>query len=234
MRKETVDIIEDLLSEVELTVTVTRYSSSIDFEGIKAETCNTSHIQPCKEVTIDNEEYKVLEVKHNEYFIIEATSAPAEFVFTVQAPSYFRGKAIDTNAELDMIDDKDTITPLVYFTEIYTDRFYPNDELVERTVDIRMFFLTTANYEDNLTNDHYTEAILPMRNLVYNFINVLEKSKIIGKFASYYDLTNHAKFGIFLLRKGAEKRIFDDNYSGVEFTVRLPILKDMTCESYCE
>ena len=233
MRKETVDIIEDLLGEINLTINIDRYSATPDNKQ-KIETCNTSYLQACKEVVIDNETYAILEVKHNEYIVIDTDTSPMVDSFELPLPSYFHGKAIDTNAELNMFDDKDDITPLVYFTEIYTDRFYPNDELTERTVDIRMFFLTTANYDDWKTDDHYTGSILPMRNLVYNFINVLEKSKIIGKFSSYYDLTNHAKFGIFLLRKGAEKRIFDDNYSGVEFSIRLPILKDMTCEGYCD
>jgi len=236
MRKETVDIIEDLLGDINRTIKVDKVISNQDFTA-ELETCNTGYLQPCKYIEIDGNEYQIKEVIHNERIILSSggdTINHIPFEFEAYPIHYFHGKAIDTNAELDMVDDKDTITPLVYFTEIYTDRFYPNDELVERTVDIRMFFLTSANYDDWKTADHYTGAILPMRNLVYNFIEILEKSKLIGKFASYYDLTNHAKFGIFLLRKGAEKRIFDDNYSGVEFSVRLPILKDMTCESYCE
>ena len=233
MRKETVDIIEDLLAEVTTTINIDRWVS-LGLGIRKAETCDTSYIHECMMVTIGSEQYRVKEVKVNEYFVIHTEDSLTDLTFEIKAPSYFHGKAIDTNAELDMIDDKEEITPLVYFTEIYTDRFYPNDELVERETDIRMFFLTTANYEDWVTNDHYEGVVKPMRNLAYKFIDVLDKSKIIGKFASYYDLTNHPKFGIYLLRKGAEKRIFDDNYSGVEFRIRLPILKDMTCEGFCE
>jgi hypothetical protein len=233
MRKETVDIIEDLLTQINKTIEVKDCTDNFD-GTYTIRTCDTLYLKVCDELTIDGRKYSVVSTTPNNSIVLKGKKKPEVSSFDIPAPTYFHGKAIDTNAELDMIDDKDTITPLVYLTEIYTDRFYPNDELIERTVDIRMFFLTTANYEDWKTNDHYTGAILPMRSLAYNFIETLEKSKIIGKFASYYDLTNHAKFGIFILRKGATKRIFDDNFSGVEFSVRLPILKDMTCEGFCE
>ena len=233
MRKETVDIIEDLLSEINLTFKIDECVDNNDGTYTLL-TCDTLHLQACKDLQIDGRKYNITKLDYGKSITVKGKKKPEVTEFEVYPPIYFHGKAIDTNAELDMFDDKDDITPLTYLTEIYTDRFYPNDESVERTVDIRMFFLTTANYEDWLTNDHYSNVIKPMRNLTYNFINVLEKSKIIGKFASYYDLTNHAKFGIFLLRKGAAKRIFDDNYSGVEFSIRLPILKDMTCEGFCE
>jgi hypothetical protein len=233
MRKETVDIIDDLLKEVNLTFKIDECIDNGD-KTYTLKTCDTLHLQNCKEVQIDGRKYSIVDFKYGEYITVKGRKKPEVTEFEVYAPVYFHGKAWHTNAEIAMQDDKDLITPMVYFTEIYTDRFYPNDELVEREVDIRMFFLTSANYEDWKTDDHYSEVIRPMRNLVYNFINVLEKSKIIGKFASYYDLVNHAEFAIFLLRRGAQKRIFDDNYSGVEFKVRLPILKDMTCEGFCE
>ena len=233
MRKETVDIIDDLLKEVNTTFKIDECIDNLD-GTYTLKTCDTLYLQACKEVTIDGKKYRITKLDFNKSITVKGKKKPEVTEFDIYPISYFHGKAIDTNAEISMVDDKDTITPLVYFTEIYTDRFYPNDELVERTVDIRMFFLTTANYEDWKTDEHYDQVIKPMRNLTYNFINVLDKSKIIGKFASYYDLTNHAKFGIYLLRKGAEKRIFNDNYSGVEFKIRLPILKDMTCEGFCE
>jgi len=232
MRKETVDIIEDILYEMNRTFVV---------DGVIQEggdvytllTCDTLYLHELKDITIDGNEYRITSVLHNTSITITGDVLPNVDSFEIPLPTYFHGKAIDTNAELDMVDDKETITPLVYLTETYTDRMYPNDQLKERDVDLRIFFLTTANYDDWLTNEHYDKVIRPMRNLVYNFIETLDKSKIIGKFASYYDLTNHAKFGIFILRKGATQRIFDDNFSGVELNIRLPILKDMTTDGCC-
>lgn len=232
MRKETVDIIEELLSEIDLTIKIDNVIDNND-GTYKLEVCDTGYLQECRDITIGNRTYNIQDVKHNEYLIIKGKSAPEEMEFQPYPYHYFHGKAVETNAELDMIDDAELKTPLVYLVEILQDRFYPNDELIERTVDIRMFFLTTANYDEWLTNEHYDKAIKPMRNLVYKFIETLDKSKIIGRFAEYYDLINHAKFGIFILRKGATNRIFDDNYSGVEFKMRLPILKDLTCSNDC-
>jgi hypothetical protein len=234
MRKETVDIIEDLLSEMDLTLKIDKITGVFGTDLVRLDMCNTGYLQECRYITLDDKDYFIEEVKHNEYIIIKGDGEPiGAKEFQPYPYHYFHGKAVETNAELDMIDDSDLKTPLVYLVEILQDRFYPNDELVERTVDIRMFFLTTANYDEWLTNEHYDKAIKPMRNLVYKFIETLDKSKIIGRFAEYYDLINHAKFGIFILRKGATNRIFDDNYSGVEFKMRLPILKDLTCSNDC-
>lgn len=231
MRKETVDIVEDLFSEVNTTFT----AASIDDNGDGTYVLNTSdtmYLQVKRDLTIGGKKYRITNIIHNESVTVKGKVLPTELVFEAYPVFYFHGKAVETNAELDMIDDSDNKTPMGFLVEIITDRFYPNDELKERETDIRIFFLTPAAYDDWTTNEHYDGAIRPMRNLAYNFLDVLEKSKIIGKFAQY-DLTNHAKFGIFILRKGATKRIFDDNFSGVELTIRLPILKDLTCRSQC-
>jgi len=233
MRKETVDIIGELLGQVDLTVKIDECIDNLD-GTYTINTCDTKHLQECKTIHIEDRKYYIESLKYNESFVISGKVKPTATSFQAYPLVYFHGKAPEINAELDMIDDGDVKTPLVYLVEILQDRFYPNDELIERTVDLRMFFLTTADYDQWKTNDHYEKAIKPMRNLTYNFIETLEKSKIIGKFAEYYDLINHAKFGIFILRKGATNRIFDDNYSGVEFKVRLPILKDLTCVNFCE
>ena len=47
-------------------------------------------------------------------------------------------------------------------------------------------------------------------------------------------MINRANFGVYVTDKGNESRIFNDNMSGVELRITLPIKKDLTCINFCK
>jgi hypothetical protein len=118
---------------------------------------------------------------------------------------------------------------MIYLLEVLEDTFFNRDAQNERESDLRLFFLTQANFVDWKTQDTYTNAITPMREMAYQFIDTLNKSKKIGIFAEYR-LVNHTKFGVYVTDKGYEQRIFDDNLAGVELRINLPILQENDCK----
>lgn len=118
---------------------------------------------------------------------------------------------------------------MVYLLEVIEDNFLEDDNLLDRTSDLRLFFLTEANFEDWKTDQHYLDAIEPMRSMVDFFISeVLKKSKGLGKIEGY-DVINHANFGVYTTDKGHTKKIFNDDYSGCELRITLPIKSDYSC-----
>lgn len=234
MRKETVDIIGDLVSSMNFTFvakTIINNGGTYTFT-----TCNTYHLQECFKITIDNAIFKITEVIKNESItikpVLDSTPAPTLLEFSIYNPYYFHGTVIQTNLELEQITNSSAKTPMIYLLEVAEDKFFNDDSSLERESDLRLFFLTQANFVDWKTQDTYENAINPMRSLLYSFIETLNNSKIVGKFNDYR-VINHTKFGVYMTDKGYEKRIFNDNLAGVELRISLPILQSNKCESNC-
>lgn len=232
MRKETVEIVRDLVNLLDFTFVIDNATDNGD-GTYTLESCNTYHLQatPNCPIIIDGSSYTITEVQSNEYIIVKGASIPVVTEFAVPKPYYFHGTVLNTNVELSRIDYFNKF-PMVYLLEVITDTFNNEDEAVERESDLRLFFLTSANFQDWKTGDHYKEAILPMRSLAYNFINILNSNKIISNFAQY-SMVNRVNFGVYVTDKGNTERIFNDNMSGVELRLTLPIKRDLSCKINC-
>jgi hypothetical protein len=228
MRKETVDIVNDLVNLLDYTFTIENAIDNGDGTYV-LETCNTYHLQalPNCPILIDGSSYIITEVQSNEFIVVRGASLPVVTEFAVPKPFYFHGTAIKTNLELSQIDTFNKF-PMVYLLEVLTDTIQNDDSSLDREADLRLFFLAPSNFQDWKTDDHYTGAILPMRSLAYNFIDILNKSTKIARFDSY-TLTNRVNFGVYVTDRGNTERIFNDNMSGVEMRITLPIKKDLTC-----
>ena len=234
MRKETVDIVSDLVDGVNKTFTAT---SIIDLgSGLyQFLTTDTMYLQPleggnpCFKLLIDGNEYYITEVIKDTSITVSGEVLPTSLSFNIYSPFYFHGTILATKSETDKIYDAVDKTPMIFLLETIRDEFKSVEERSERTSSLRMFFLTQSDWEDNNTNDHYTNAIEPMRSLVYNFIDSLKASNIINNFVTLeYTVINHTHFAEYV--KGSyNNAIFDANLTGCELLITLDILKNKNC-----
>ena len=230
-RVETVDVVKSLVSLLEFTYIIDNIIDNGD-GTYTLESCNTYHLHEFLIITIDALEYTIQSTVYNESITITGNPLPTATSFDIPAPFYFHGTVIKTNLELINLDQFDKM-PMVYLLEVLEDDFLHRDEIIDRNSDLRLFFLTSANFTEWKTGDHYKNAIEPMRSLAYNFIDAVDSSKIIDTFA-IYSMINRANFGVYVTDKGNESRIFNDNMSGVELRIPLPIKKDLTCINFCK
>lgn len=229
-RKQTVDIVEDLVTLINTELTGT--SAWVD-NGDGTYTialCNTYWLNTMETVTIDSVEFTDLVVVKDTSLTVTGVSIPTALTFFLDVPSYYHGTVIQTNEEITASSPNVTArTPMVYLLEIMSDDFKSDEDSLERTSDLRLFFLTEADEKNWKTDTHYTDAIDPMRKMVSFFVDeVLKKSKGLGKIEEY-TVTNHANFGVYTTDKGHTKKIFNDSYSGCELRITLPIKADMSC-----
>lgn len=232
-RKETVDIVGEFVSTVDNSLFIKTITDLGDNKWL-IQSCNTSYLFPLFEFVIDDVSYKVLEESFmsNKSLVIEST-ATLEQGQTIILPElkYYHGTIIATKQELELVKFTKDKFPMVYLLETLSDEFNNvDDSPIDRTSFLRMFFLTETDEENWNTNQHYNYAIVPMRNALYQFVDALDRSPIIGQFDSY-EAINHAKFGVNMQEKGHTKRIFNDKLSGVELQINLPIKKSSKC--YC-
>jgi hypothetical protein len=229
-RKQTVDIVEDLVTLINTELTGT--SAWVDNgDGTYTITlCNTYWLNTMETVTIDSVEFTDLVVVKDTSLTVTGASIPTAITFFLDVPSYYHGTVIQTNEEITASSPNVTArTPMVYLLEIISDDFKSDEDSLERTSDLRLFFLTEADEKNWKTDTHYTDAIDPMRKMVSFFVDeVLKKSKGLGKIEEY-TVTNHANFGVYTTDKGHTKKIFNDSYSGCELRITLPIKADMSC-----
>jgi len=234
MIKETVDIVEELISQLDIVV---KFKSIVDNgDGTYTiETCNTGYLFPCYDFQIDGIDYTVLneegkEFVFNERFTIKGNIAPIATEITLDSLKYYHGTVIATKEELARKELSSDKFPMAFLLEILEDDFNNVfDARIDRNSQLRLYFLSETDENNWNTNEHYEFSIKPMRNLLYKFIAHLNESTMIGDFDSYRAI-NHAKFGVFVSSKGGHtERIFNDKLSGVELRIDLPILKSGAC-----
>jgi hypothetical protein len=232
MLTNTVDIIKDLVTNQLKFVLVVNSIDVISANTFKIYVCETHYLSGKSsnnafKITINGNVYDVLEVVNNESIKLQGSVLLS--IGTYQLPSlhFKHGTIVQTNEELSAVMDKGTITPMVYLKRSFRENFKALDSAIDRESDITLYFLTQANFVQWQTENYDEYAIIPMRNVVYSFIEMLQNNKYIGNFADYsvYDLFKFATY----TDKGTENLLFNEHLSGVELSLTLPINKNFKC-----
>ena len=235
--KDITDIVSDLIKTIDLTseILVVDELPNGDF---KLKLSDIFHAQPKFEIKIDNSIYDIVSVDEKcETIVVSGDDAPTVGTkFEFYKPNFFHGTVQQVANELTKIDEKGKFPndkiPMIYLFERFEQKFI-NDpySVLERESDIVLIFLTKAKFDEFSTRDLYSQCVKPMQKLLQHFILALENSKIIKTRPSLenYNIINESKFGVYSDSKGTEKNLFSDNLSGIEFTIKLKILRD-ACE----
>jgi hypothetical protein len=225
---QVVDFIERVVKSLNYTINV----DSFLVVGLETElhVCKTLHARIGSMIEVDGVVYEVTGVKNNDVIIIKGLPANPKLI-TLTSPYYLHGTTLAVNTELDKLD-KDIKFPFIYCFEAIRERYYNEaDSLIDRDADIRLFFLDNANFADWTTEEHYRNTIDGMRNLQQELIKKLNNHKSVGLFSDY-EVINHVKFGVYTER-GHERKIFNDNTSGVEILLTLPLYIGFEKCDYC-
>lgn len=190
------------------------------------ETCNTFHLQPLFKITIGVIEYEITAVSHNTSITIKGEEFPTVNTFSVYNPFLHYGRVSDVNEELVLITDSSQKTPLMYVMQDFSETYYNQDEAKDRDSPLRILFMTQADNVKWTIDDHYNQAVKPMRNLAYSFIQFAEQQAYIG-IIDRYEITDRIKLGKQRSETEKPKALFGGFLSGVELNVNLPVLKSV-------
>ncbi len=218
--KLTVDILQDFINSLDLSGEVVNYSD--DGTDTTLTVLNTYHARPNMTVDVDGSDYTILEVVNNTSLRVSGVVA-APVKYTVPNPFYFHGSPLMTNNHINGADSTDKV-PMVYLYEILKERELGEDSLILREADLRLFFLDSANFDDWETDDHYSQRLIGLNNLVDKFI---ESARAYNCCFYLYQTTftriNHVNWGVWSDKEGNVSRLFDDNLTGVELSFTLPL-----------
>ena len=226
----TVNIIKQLVADFNAKL-VGIYTDPIGLgSGLQTiKVCETSHLRPGSIITIGIIEYEVVSIVGTLITLKGGSTITTSGTFAFPEVFFFHGTPIMVGSELNNIRDSEAKTPFIYLYEVLEDEFIEEvGSSIERNSNLRLFFLDQANFKDWDTEHHYSEAIVPMNKLSAEFIHFLKTNGNIGLFPNF-SLIYHANFTIKYTTNGHETRLFNDELSGVELKINLPIKKSFVC-----
>lgn len=218
----TVDVIEAFVDQVRNQELITTVSNVGDTWTIFTD--DTHDMSKRAEVEIDSVTYAIFNVVEDVSFDITSTTPITGSVWKAKAPYYYHGTPQAVNALLKKINSTPKY-PCIYLHEIFNekeDRTKTSNVL--KTVSMSLFFMADANSQSLTLEQHSTLKAQPMQNLKEFFVKALEASPNIGLFDSD-NVIPRTQWGTFQDSKGNPKSIFDDQLSGVELKISLPILR---------
>jgi hypothetical protein len=189
-RKETVQVIGELIAAWQLPFVI----DEVVDNGNGTYTLNvpkTYYLVSGKyrKLTISAVDYIITDVVNNVSVTIQGSVMPPSDTFNLPVPHYFHGTIVQTNSELKKEKDLSKKTPMVFLRRPFSETLDAQDLIdtdIANTADLTMYFLTEANFESWETDDHDKHAVIPMRNMVYEFIDMLKlNKKYIGRLGNY-------------------------------------------------
>jgi hypothetical protein len=189
-----------------------------------------------KMVSIGGVEYQITEINTlTPSFTVSALVAPVGTQLNTSYPFYIHGRFIAANNELNQISNSLRKYPLIYLAENYSTRenLDPNLQIGDN-VSCSIFIMNSSNYEDFTTEEHYTYTIDAMDSIANSFIDKLKTNQFV-QYREFSELERirHTKWGLEVTNKGTTTNLFDDNLSGVELRLQIPIRKSINhCGRY--
>lgn len=221
--REVSDIIGDLVSQIDSTTW-----GEYDPDTTTTKICKTKWLRVGKNVVTDQPMgYTISQVTLDE----SAVGIPFDSEFNMEGliylpmPVYIHGTKLATNLEwtkkANNVLDK---TPIIWLLETTRELIYGRGDSRERTMDLRMFFLDETNIKDFKTSDHRAQVVLPMQQLVLEFIETIGRNKNFAK-VDQYEIITFSRFGV-ERDNGFFQNILDANLSGVELRLTLTKYKE--------
>jgi hypothetical protein len=227
---ETWKIVRDLVLSMSITLDVGTNQWVDNGDGtFTLSICKTYWLDTLTEVTINSVVYPIDSVVNDVSITVTSATVPDNTIITIPNPFFYSGTIIQSNEEISNSNkDVSARTPMAYLYRDIEDTFLPADSIVERETPIRLFFLHEEDFANFTSEVNSDEVLEPMRQMAYYFIDTLKRSSQIGKIDSNYNIRDYSKFGVDNI-SGYTQNIFNDQYSGVELSITLPILVDYRC-----
>lgn len=226
MRLETKDIVKDIVDTMVINLIITDVIVVGD-GTYRVTVCNPEWLFPKYVISLGRDLFEIVSIDYtrNEVIFKEKAVGTTPLVgeYLLPTVTFHHGTVKDVNIERSKINVVSSKFPFIFLQEIIRDTWGARDSSVDRTSELRMFFMTNANFEDWRTEEHFQNAIYPMRNLLDRYMeNIDAKPKLQRE---GYETIDLIRWGTYIADKGFEKRIFNDQLSGIQLDISLTALK---------
>lgn len=219
MTKEISNIVKGILQSVDCTIIGT-------FDELNGRTnvCKTKWARKGKTVrNSDGDVFMITDILDDEYIV--TTPSGLEGIITLNNPYWITGTKMSANREWTISGNHLTAkTPLVWLLELIRFSKYGRESTLDFETELRLFILDETNIAQFYVADHREQVVLPMENLAYEIIKVINNDR---KFVQVekYDIFSFSRFGT-EKESGMFQNILDANLSGVELRFTLKKYKE--------
>lgn len=192
-------------------------------------TCDTFYLIPCKEIEIDSERFMIESITQDQEIILKPQNAQFDSQnitsteFPIYLPFFINGTPIMTNNELQQTQFDTDKTPMIWLYESLREKHRKERSFnpISLEADLVIFFVDSSRWADWNTDQHYQFVIDPMKALVNEFINVINKNRGDFDEVNEFDIIDRVNFGN-QSGNGTLENYFNDELSGCElrFTMK--------------
>jgi len=224
-----VDLLENVVSDLQLNVKVKSITANAN-GTFTLSVDNTWYLHSGKYFKLGTDFYKVVDFTLNTSLTIkpfEHENTPTTGTYTLENPIYHHGKVKPTLQYVGGIKNWYKKPPLVWVYEIFSrNRPSEPDTAIDSQGQVRILFLMTNKWNDWTTDDHYTQVINPLNQVVDEFESKLRDYRGVGLLGSQ-DRVNHANFGSYSIESptATEQNLLNLHLSGIEYAPDIPLTK---------
>lgn len=234
--KSTYELLEPIIDDID---TVINIDSVVD-NGSGSYTlnvCNTLWATQGFFVTIQGNQYKITAVVSDESITVSGTVLPITGEFDLYPPVFYHGTISVAESELNAKVNGGLLSidkmPMIWLLEPVDETNDPDrGNSIARKSKCVLMFLTDANFKQWVQDDHYEQAIKPMRKLFKALYDAVKRSGTINHdLIEPYETVDLPRFGRYTGYTGAQKAIFAQyEMSGTKVTITLPFIRsEETC-----
>ncbi len=219
---EASEYIRDLVGSIDNSI-IGQYDAPTQ----KTFVCNTKWARVGKIVTDSlDRRFRITEIGYDEYIIAEALDGgDLDGTFYLTNPFFITGTKRATNMEWNLADSNlENKLPLIWLLEVISETGYGRSSIIEKDIDIRLFFLDETDPSQYYTKDHREQVVIPMQKLMLEFLAVVEQDRKYQTIENYRYKT-FSRFGV-EQETGVVQNILDANLSGVALEVTLTRYKE--------
>jgi hypothetical protein len=130
---------------------------------------------------------------------------------------------------------------MIWLLRPYDEEWFESPtDVLERSSDLRLFFLTQSEHAKTSTDQADIRAIAPMRRLFEHFIIKIKayrnasgervfKTESDDRWKYRYKTKEYTQFGVYINEKGTLQSKWADQLSGLEWSVNQPLFKVYSC-----
>jgi len=234
-----ITILEDTINSVAHTIEIDSVTS-LGGSEYKLFTENTLYLRTAGEpkfITIDSVDYTVTDFEINVFITVKAISGDVPVTvssFTINPPTFVWGNPKMVSAEIvKRITNGTAVWPYMWIVEISNTQTTLDPSLAVRsTPSFNIFFLDSADKDNWTIEEHYDNDIYPLNNYIGFFTEILRSRRDLFDTDSItFNQVNHVNFGDYIVDKGNEEKILNDNVTGIQVQIDLPLTID-TCDDF--
>lgn len=213
----------EIIGKIDTKIRVKTASAIVD--GQQTLTfCNQKYLRLFDSVGFGDETIDIVSNDGQNVVITTATPIAVNSILNINLPFYHRGTPRALNSEWSQIsnDERDKL-PAVWLLNPIDETFSLKND-VERTAEIMLFILCSADLRKDVTEDLREKNVFPMLQLAKEIQRAIDKNVQFFNRLESYKTRDYSIFGS-ENTNGMIKQIIDSNLSGLSMAFSLEILK---------